>query len=229
MVANKRLDLITRHLGYVFADDLLLRRALTHRSFSSDHNERLEFLGDSVLNLVISADLYRRFENLAEGELTRLRAMLVREATLAEIARSIRLGEHLRLGGGELKSGGFDRDSILSDALEALFGAIYADGGLSAVTGVIQKLYAERLMTLDPGDIPKDAKTSLQEYLQRGGHTLPVYNLREVQGEPHNQLFRVECVVDQMPLVIGEGTSRRAAEQDAAMKMLSALHSSNVQ
>jgi len=207
-------------LGYFFADAQLLQQGLTHRSFSPKHNERLEFLGDSVLNLIISGELYKRFGDLTEGELTRLRALLVREATLAGIARSIDLGSYLQLGGGELKSGGFDRDSILADAFEALLGAIYLDGGLDAVTRVILKLYAERLECLDPSKVPKDSKTELQEELQKSGRPLPVYELRSIEGEPHTQQFFVDCIVDNMPDVSGEGSSRRNAEQDAAAKML---------
>jgi len=211
---------LSGRLGFEFADDTLLQRALTHRSFSPDNNERLEFLGDSILNLVVSTELYRYFQELSEGELTRLRSMLVREATLADMARSLELGEFLRLGGGELKSGGFDRDSILADAFEALLGAIYLDGGLDAVTRVILKLYAERLESLDPSKVPKDSKTELQEELQKSGRPLPVYELRSIEGEPHTQQFFVDCIVDNMPDVSGEGSSRRNAEQDAAAKML---------
>jgi len=225
---NRRFAQLTQFLGYAFADELQLRRALTHRSFSAEHNERLEFLGDSVLNLIISTELYRRFPDLAEGELTRMRATLVREGTLAEIARSIELGEYLRLGGGELKSGGFDRDSILADALEAVLGAIYADGGLAPVTATVEQLFAERLARLNPGDVPKDPKTELQEELQKTGHALPLYNLRMVEGEPHNQRFFVECVVENMPSVSGEGSSRRGAEQDAAANMLALLRKRDV-
>ena len=217
---SRRLPELSRRLGFEFADDSILRRALTHRSFSSDNNERLEFLGDSILNLIVSNELYRRFHDLSEGELTRLRALLVREATLADIARSIHLGEFLRLGGGELKSGGFDRDSILADAFEALLGAIYADRGLDAVSGVILQLYAERLESLDPEKVPKDSKTELQEELQKTGRPLPLYELRSIEGEPHAQQFFVDCIVDSMPAVSGEGSSCRNAEQDAAAKML---------
>jgi len=217
---SRRLSALSRRLGFEFSDDTLLHRALTHRSFSPDNNERLEFLGDSVLNLIVSTELYRRFHDLSEGELTRLRAMLVREGTLADIARSIELGEFLRLGGGELKSGGFDRDSILADAFEALLGAIYSDGGLDAVTRVILQLFAKRLESLDSSKVPKDSKTELQEELQKLGRPLPVYELRSIEGEPHAQQFFVDCIVDNMPVVSGEGSSRRNAEQDAAAKML---------
>jgi len=220
VAGSRRLSALSRRLGFEFSDDTLLHRALTHRSFSPDNNERLEFLGDSVLNLIVSTELYRRFHDLSEGELTRLRAMLVREGTLADIARSIELGEFLRLGGGELKSGGFDRDSILADAFEALLGAIYSDGGLDAVTRVILQLFAKRLESLDSSKVPKDSKTELQEELQKLGRPLPVYELRSIEGEPHAQQFFVDCIVDSMPVVSGEGSSRRNAEQDAAAKML---------
>jgi len=208
---------LCRRLSYDFADPGLLERALTHRSKSGQNYERLEFLGDSVLNFVVSAELYQRYPDLPEGDLTRLRAALVRQQTLAELARGLMLGEHVELGGGELKSGGYDRDSILADTLEAVFGAVYRDGGLEPARRVILALYETALAALDPRAVPKDPKTRLQEYLQQHGLPLPTYHILEVSGEPHNQRFVVECQVAGLaPGVRGEGASRRRAEQQAA-------------
>lgn len=206
-----------RRLRHVFSDPDLLERALTHRSKSSENYERLEFLGDSVLNFVVSAELYDRYPDLAEGELTRLRAALVRQQTLADLARSLALGDYLALGGGELKSGGFDRDSILADTLEAVLGAVYRDGGMETARRVILELYDDALAALDPHSVPKDPKTQLQEHLQKHSLPLPTYNILEVSGEPHNQTFVVECSVGGLPAPVrGSGASRRRAEQQAA-------------
>lgn len=208
---------LCRRLAYDFTDSGLLERALTHRSKSGKNYERLEFLGDSVLNFIVSAELYERYPDLAEGDLTRLRAALVRQQTLAELARGLALGDHIELGGGELKSGGYDRDSILADTLEAVFGAVYRDGGMEPARRVILALYDKSLATLDPRSIPKDPKTQLQEYLQKHGIALPSYHILEVTGEPHNQRFVVECrVAGLAETVRGEGASRRRAEQQAA-------------
>jgi ribonuclease-3 len=209
---------------YAFRDPTLLTRALTHRSKHIDHNERLEFLGDSVLNLVISAELYDRFPNLTEGDLTRLRASLVRQQTLAAYARQLDLGPCLDLGGGELKSGGYDRDSILADTLEAMFGAIFKDGGIEEAARVIRQLYQTSFVELNPSAIPKDPKTRLQEYLQKHSLPTPTYNVLHVTGEPHNQSFVIECRVSMLDEPIrGEGGSRRAAEQLAAERVLTLL------
>ncbi len=208
---------LCRRLAYDFTDPGLLERALTHRSKSGKNYERLEFLGDSVLNFIVSAELYERYPDLPEGDLTRLRAALVRQQTLAELARGLALGDHIELGGGELKSGGYDRDSILADSLEAVFGAVYRDGGMDPARRVILALYENSLATLDPRAIPKDPKTQLQEYLQKHGLALPSYHILEVAGEPHNQRFVVECrVAGLTEAVRGEGASRRRAEQQAA-------------
>lgn len=215
---------LARRLGYQFRDPALLARALTHRSHSADHNERLEFLGDSVLNLVISALLYERYSGLTEGELTRLRASLVNQPALAAHARRLALGEYLRLGEGELKSGGFDRDSILADTLEALFGAIYQEDGLGAARTVVLGLYDETLAQLDPTVVPKDPKTQLQEYLQKRGLPTPAYEVLEVVGEAHHQRFVVSCRVSGLDAPLrGEGSSRRVAEQQAAAQALALL------
>lgn len=215
---------LCRRLNYVFAEPALLERALTHRSHSSKHYERLEFLGDSVLNFAISTELYNRFPDLAEGELTRLRASLVKQETLAHTARQLALGESLVLGGGELKSGGFDRDSILADALEAVFGAIYLDSGIETTSALILRLFLPHLDRLDTQVIPKDAKTQLQERLQKRAYAVPVYQVLGTSGDPHNPTFVVECHVEELALrTQGEGSTRRAAEQQAAREALDRL------
>jgi len=208
---------LTKRLGYIFRDAALLARALTHRSRSSRNYERLEFLGDSILSFVIADVLYDRFPQLSEGELTRLRATLVRREALAALARELDLGDCLDLGGGELKSGGFDRDSILADGLEAVFGAVYKDGGIETVREVVLRLYQPILNSIDPNSILKDPKTRLQEFLQRKSLATPTYTVLEVSGEPHQQHFVVECRVPGLTEAVrGEGSSRRHAEQAAA-------------
>jgi ribonuclease-3 len=208
---------LAQRLGYDFRDPSLLRQALTHRSFGGSNNERLEFLGDGVLNCLIAAQLYHRFPGLAEGNLSRLRASLVNQETLSRLAHSLDLGAHLRLGEGELRSGGFRRPSILADALEAVLGAIYLDGGFEAVAEAVTRLYAPLLAELDPRTEGKDPKTLLQELLQGRRLALPVYNVVQVSGEAHEQHFRVECLIPQLGIrTEGDGPSRRAAEQSAA-------------
>jgi ribonuclease-3 len=220
-LVNKASDALCRRLDYRFNDPALLARALTHRSKGGDHNERLEFLGDAVINLVIAAELYQRFPDLPEGDLTRLRASLVRKPALAALARTAELGQYIELGGGELKSGGYDRDSILADTLEAVFGAIYLDGGLEPLTRVALSLYRTDLTRLDPSVIPKDPKTKLQEYLQKHSLPTPNYDVVEISGEAHQQNFVVTCHVVSLPQAVrGEGNSRRAAEQQAAERAL---------
>lgn len=207
-------------LGYRFNDPKLLQQALTHRSHSTPHNERLEFLGDSILNFIIAAELYGRFARLREGELSRLRASLVREQSLHDIATRIALGDYLRLGEGELKSGGFRRPSILADSVEALIGAVYLDGGYEAARAVVLSLYGELLDTLDPSvTADKDPKTQLQEWLQSRKHPLPQYNVVATHGAAHDQRFEVECVIPALNVrTLGSGTSRRLAEQEAARR-----------
>lgn len=208
--------LITR-LGYSFHASGLLRQALTHRSFGTPHNERLEFLGDGVLNCVIAALLYQRFPNLPEGHLSRLRAGLVNQETLSRLANELALGDHLQLGEGEMKSGGFRRPSILADALEAILGAVYLDGGFDAAASLVGRIYQPLLDGLDPKTLGKDPKTLLQEYLQSRRLPLPRYQVVSVQGEAHEQHFEVECAVPELSIrTTGEGASRRAAEQEAA-------------
>lgn len=225
MALNRARTALCRRIEYTFADPTLLERALTHRSHGANNYERLEFLGDSVLNLAISAELYDRFPDLSEGELTRLRASLVKKETLAERARSIGLGDCLALGGGELKSGGFDRDSILADALEAVLGAVYRDGGIDAARALVLRLYQAKLTQLAGGVVPKDPKTRLQEYLQQHGLPVPVYNVLDMSGEPHNQIFIVECRVTGLAQPTrGDGSTRRVAEQRAAESALMQLN-----
>jgi ribonuclease-3 len=211
-------------LGHGFGRPELLRQALTHRSFGSPHNERLEFLGDSVLNCVIAAALYETFGDLREGELSRLRASLVRQETLAEIARGLELGDYLRLGEGELKSGGSKRPSILADALEAIFGAIEVDAGFGAARGVIERLYRPSMARIEPGDAGKDPKTALQEILQARHLALPRYALLATRGEAHAQEFEMECEIPELGIrSTGSGGSRRIAEQQAAQRALAEI------
>jgi len=208
---------LSKRLGYVFAQPALLQRALTHRSYAPDHNERLEFLGDSVLGCVIAKHLYNSYPQLSEGELSRLRSNLVREETLATLAQQLDLGSQLRLGEGELKSGGFRRPSILADVLEALFGAVFLDGGFADAERVMLNLYIPYLEKVDVQTLGKDAKTLLQEYLQGKRIPLPSYSVIATEGEAHAQSFQVECVIPTLKISArGTGTSRRNAEQQAA-------------
>jgi ribonuclease-3 len=211
-------DALTKSLGYRFKDPALLRTALTHRSHSSPHNERLEFLGDSVLNCIIADALYTRFPKLTEGELSRARAIIVRQQTLFERALDLGLGSLLNLGEGELRSGGAERPSILADALEALIGAVYVDGGFPAARKLVQRLFSTVLDSGDPrAVVGKDAKTLLQEHLQGRHIALPRYHIVATEGEAHRQHFTVECTISELGIrARGEGSSRRAAEQQAA-------------
>ncbi|PLZ02503.1 ribonuclease III [Burkholderia sp. WAC0059] len=208
-------------LRYEFRNAELLRQALTHRSHSATHNERLEFLGDSVLNCAVAALLFQRFGKLDEGDLSRVRANLVKQQSLYEIAQALNIADSLRLGEGELRSGGFRRPSILADALEAVFGAIFVDGGFDAAQTVIKRLYVPILDHIDPRTLGKDSKTLLQEYLQGHKIALPTYTVIATHGAAHNQQFEVECTVPKLDVkVSGSGASRRAAEQAAAKKAL---------
>ena len=221
---TESLDQLSARLDYSFSEPELLAEAVTHRSVSERNNERLEFLGDSILNFVIADELFRRQPEDSEGGLSRLRASLVNRETLASIARQVDLGAHLRLGSGERKSGGRRRDSILSDALEGVFGAVYLDGGFVACRDLIVRLYAERLEHLPSAADLKDPKTRLQEYLQSARLALPSYEVLEVAGKAHDQTFRVECRVPGIDTVtVGEAGSRRRAEQRGAQAMLQAL------
>ena len=221
-----QLHLLERALGYKFAGRGLLQQAVTHRSYGTPHYERLEFLGDSMLNCVVAAQLYARFPSLREGDLSRLRANLVRQDTLHKIADSLKLGDFLQLGEGELKSGGFRRPSILADAFEATLGAIFLDGGFAAVEAVIVGLYTELFDGIDPRNTGKDAKTVLQEVLQGKHMSLPVYTLLSTHGEAHAQKFDVECSLPELKIrTTGTGNSRRAAEQEAAKAAIALIPS----
>lgn len=205
--------------GYSFADAALLRQALTHRSFGAPHNERLEFLGDGVLNCVVAAALFERFSQLPEGELSRLRASLVNQQSLFEAAQRVGLGSQLLLGEGEMKSGGAQRPSILADALEALIGATFLDGGFTAARALVLRLLEVQFAAVDPQAVGKDAKTLLQEFLQARRIALPQYSVVATAGEAHEQSFRVECTIPELNIrTHGEGSSRRSAEQVAARR-----------
>ena len=220
---------LQNRLGHTFKDATLLQQALTHRSHSSLHNERLEFLGDSILNCVVASLLFDRYNKIDEGDLSRLRANLVKQQSLYEIAQRLDLSQFLRLGEGELKSGGFRRPSILADTLEALFGAIFLDAGFNAARDVIRSLYIPILDTVDPKTLGKDAKTLLQEYLQGKKIPLPQYNVVATHGAAHNQEFEIECLVPKLEIqVFGTGGSRRAGEQAAAKLALEAVQTALV-
>lgn len=222
-----KLDILRKKLGLNFTDHELFVTALTHRSASAHNNERLEFLGDSILGFIIAQQLYDRFPNASEGELSRLRASLVNETTLAGLARHYQLGNALVLGSGELKSGGFRRDSILSDALEALIGALFKDQGITACQQWVERLFAEKLDGLSLSNWQKDPKTQLQELMQAQKLDLPEYTLITMTGPSHEQTFKVQCSValtDQP--CIGVGISRKKAEQSAAEQMLALLNRS---
>jgi len=204
-------------IGYRFTDPELLRRALTHRSHGASHNERLEFLGDSVVNCVVALELYERFPRLTEGELSRLRANVVHQPSLAAVAQRFAFGEHLRLGEGELRSGGARRPSILADSVEAVIGAVFLDGGYAAARQVVRALLGSTLDAIDPAASSKDPKTLLQEYLQARRLALPQYAVVATRGEAHDQQFQVECAIPELGIrSLGEGASRRGAEQEAA-------------
>lgn len=218
MRANKGSAELCRQLGHVFKQPQLLQRALTHRSYAPDHYERLEFLGDSILGCVIAKYLYSEFPDLSEGDLSRLRSNLVKESTLVLFAQQLNLGSLLKLGEGELKSGGFRRPSILADAVEALFGAIFLDGGFIAAEAAVLNLFVPYLAKVDMKTLGKDAKTLLQEYLQGRRLPLPCYSVIDTLGVAHEQLFQVECVIPPLKITTrGAGTSRRNAEQQAAL------------
>jgi ribonuclease III len=219
---------VRERLAYEPRDAGLFRAALTHRSAAGANNERLEFLGDAVLNLVTARHLYQVFPQAAEGDLSRLRAKVVSREPLAEVAAELGVGQVLQLGSGELKSGGFRRQSILADALEAVFGAIYLDGGLAAAEPVILRLFGPRIAALPEPEALKDAKTRLQEYLQSRSLSLPRYAVVRVQGEDHAQTFEVSCEVPALgERVQGWGSSRRRAEQEAAERMLTQIATRN--
>lgn len=218
-------DKLSASTGYQFRRAELLEQALTHRSYSrSLNNERLEFLGDSILNLIISNHIYRRFDKASEGKLSRVRASLVKQDSLARVARGIGLGDYIHLGGGELKSGGFRRASILSDALEALIAAIYLDSDYAQAEKTVLRLFHDQLQAVDVASSLKDPKTQLQEYLQGQQKDLPSYQVRQTSGKSHEQVFTVTCEVGELDLQSeGSGSSRKKAEQQAARRILDKL------
>lgn len=219
---------LQRRLGHVFDDPALLQRALTHRSFGAEHNERLEFLGDAVLSLAVSSLLYRQFADSAEGDLTRVRAHLVREDSLHRLALALQLPEVLRLSDGEARGGGALRPSILADAAEAILGAIYLDAGFEAAQAVVTRLLGEQIEAIEADSFGKDPKTELQEWLQARRVPVPAYRIVATRGQAHAQTFEVECAVPTLRLAErGEGRSRRAAEQQAARRLLAALKASD--
>ncbi len=221
-------DKFSKIIRYTFTDNAYLESALTHRSAATNNNERLEFLGDSVLSLVISTKLYSQFPASDEGILSRLRASLVKGDTLSELAKEINLGDYLQLGSGELKSGGYRRASILADAFEAVIGAIYLDGGIKAAEDFILGQFATRLQQINPDAINKDPKTQLQEYLQARSLPLPVYTVVSIEGKSHDQIFTIDGQVDVINHIIqAKGRSRRYAEQQVAQIILDKLKHDN--
>lgn len=221
---QQQIERFCRHLGYQFSEQQLILQALTHRSASHHHNERLEFLGDAILGMVIAKALFARFTDVDEGQLTRMRSSLVKGKTLAVLAKEIKLGDYIYLGEGELKSGGHRRTSILADAFEAVIGAVYLDAGFDKTNELILTLYADRLTNLDPTSVQKDPKTRLQELLQSRQLPLPDYELLSVSGEAHDQTFEVACIISEKSIKThGIGTSRRNAEQLAAEDALNQL------
>jgi ribonuclease-3 len=219
------IDKLCRQLGYRFSDLHLLEQALTHRSACGLNNERLEYLGDAILGFVVADVLYHQFPEATEGQLSRMRSSLVKRDTLAGIARDHDLGAFLNLGPGELRSGGHSRASILADGLEAIFAAVYLDGGYNAVRQVIESIFTQRIRALNLDDHQKDPKTRLQELLQSRKLGLPNYEVTKVSGDPHQQTFRVCCSVEELQCEMeGRGSSRRKAEQDAAARLLNSLN-----
>ncbi len=221
------LERLARALDYSFRSSGLLKQALTHRSATGLNNERLEYLGDALLDFFVAEALYFRFEQADEGQLSRLRAGMVKKESLAAVARSLNLGDYLKLGSGELRSGGHTRDSILADATEAVLAAVYLDGGVEAAKRVVLRLFNPKLDEIDPEQALKDPKTRLQEYLQAHKHPLPEYGILEVGGSQHEQQFKVFCRVPALAQEsLGTGTSRRRAEQQSAQNMLTELRTS---
>jgi ribonuclease-3 len=224
MAQNNALAPLSRQLEYTFKNEALLAEALTHRSAASINNERLEFLGDGILNFVIASRLFEQYPDMQEGDLSRLRASLVNKDSLADIARVLELGEYIKLGSGELKSGGRRRDSILADAVEALLGAVFIDSGFETCRKLILRLYADKLQHIPDVETLKDPKTRLQELLQSRHYPLPVYTVLEVSGKAHKQMFKVECNIEDLACVTtAEGKSRRKAEQAAAELAIEAV------
>lgn len=227
-LSKDKLDRLTRALGHDFKNLSYLHVALTHRSKGSQNYERLEFLGDSILGFVIAQWLYESFPDYGEGRLSRVRASLVRKETLASVARELHLSDYLILGEGELKSGGFNRDSILSDVIESIIGAIYLDDSLQSARDFIYRTFAEKMENIDEAISYKDSKSKLQEMVQKNGQSLPIYNVIDICGEQHEQVFTVDCHLDDVDQVVtAKGSSRRLAEQNAAKKMLSLVNNND--
>ena len=225
---ESRLDALQKRLGHTFSEQALLTRALTHRSFGTDHNERLEFLGDAVLNLAVSSLLYERFGGSDEGDLTRVRAHLVREESLHRTALALGLPDVMRLSEGEARGGGARRPSILADAVEALIGAVYLDGGFERSFALVRRLFGDVITAGEAHTWSKDAKTELQEWLQARRIAVPTYRIVGTTGQAHAQIFEVECAIPSLSLAeSGRGRSRRAAEQEAAGRLLDALKASD--
>ena len=221
---NRNIEQIEKILNYHFNDNSLLELALTHRSFQGKNNERLEFLGDSILNFIIAELLFKKFNLLPEGDLSRLRSQLVKSETLSEIGILLQLGDYLILGEGELKSSGWRRPSILADSVEAIIGAVFIDGGISAASNLILSWFKDKIDLINPNNIQKDSKSVLQELLQGKKIPLPDYNIVSIEGEAHCQHFRVSCSIPKLGLSIeGEGSSRKIAEQSAAEEILKKL------
>lgn len=215
---------LKKSLAYTFADENLLRQALTHRSVNGPNNERLEFLGDAVLQVIVSDVVFEQKPDASEGQLSRLRSSVVRDVALADVALGLGLGEHLILGSGEKKSGGHRRDSILADTLEAIFGAVYLDAGFDAARQVICAAYGDRLQNMPDGADLRDPKSRLQELLQGRGLALPVYAMEKVTGKAHKQSFEVSCAIPELEsMTVGQGSTRRDAEQEAALVMLNTV------
>ena len=221
---NGKIEQLEKILNYQFSDNSLLELALTHRSFQGKNNERLEFLGDSILNFIIAESLFKKFNLLPEGDLSRLRSQLVKSETLSEIGILLKLGDYLILGEGELKSSGWRRPSILADSVEAIIGAVFIDGGINAASELILDWFKSRIDLINPDNIEKDSKSILQELLQAKKIALPDYNVVSIEGEAHCQHFRVSCSIPKLGLSIeGEGSSRKIAEQSAAEEILKKL------
>jgi ribonuclease-3 len=219
---------LQHRLGYRFAQPILLQRALTHRSWGAEHNERLEFLGDAVLSLAVSSLLFERFSGSDEGDLTRVRAHLVREDSLHRVALGLGLPAVMRLSEGEMRGGGAQRPSILADAVEAIIGAVFTEGGFEPAQAVVERLFGEVIQATDAESWTKDAKTELQEWLQARRIAVPAYRITATRGQAHAQIFEVECAVPALGLSEqGEGRSRRTAEQEAARRLLDLLKASD--
>ena len=221
---SNQIEQIESILGHTFKDKALIKIALTHRSAKGENNERLEFLGDGILNFIVAELLYVRFQQLSEGDLSRLRSQLVKESTLCDIAKNLTIGDFLLLGEGELKSAGWRRPSILADSLEAIIAAIYLDDGIGKVKSFIERRFNEHIITIDPNKIHKDDKSLLQEFLQGKKIDIPEYTVIEIAGEPHAQAFEVKCRIPKLNIEkIGKGPSRKIAEQNAANLALISL------